>query len=171
MMKKSKVFIYFIVLSIVVNAQSQSNMTINQDAPVVQTKEMNIYAKPEKVWNVLTQIEKWSKWNDKIKKPTIKEEPNVGVSFTWKTNGSKIKSIIHTFDRHKTLGWKGKAFGVKAIHNWYLEPTQNGTKVVVKESMEGWIIWLLKRKMNSVLEEDMTYWLKQLKIECEKPMT
>jgi hypothetical protein len=34
--------------------------------------------------------------------------------------------------------------------------------------MEGWFIFLLRKKMNNILEEDMTYWLEQLKIECEK---
>lgn len=143
-------------------------MKINQEAPVVQSEEIIINAKPEKVWKVLTDIEKWFSWNSNIKNPTLNEEPKVGASFTWKTNGSKIKSKIHTYDQNKSLGWKGKTFGAKAIHNWYLEPTNNGTKVIVEESMEGWIIALMKKKMNSTLEKDITFWLEQLKIECEK---
>jgi uncharacterized protein YndB with AHSA1/START domain len=149
-------------------AQNQINMTINQEAPVVQSKEVSINAKPEKVWQVLTDIENWSDWNEKIKKPSVKEEPNVGVSFTWKINGSNIKSQIHTYDPNKAFGWTGKTFGAKAIHNWYLEPTAHGTKVIVKESMEGWLIALLKKKMNTVLADDLGFWLEQLKVACEK---
>lgn len=69
------------------------------------------------------------------------------------------------------LGWGGKTFGARAIHNWYLEPTKEGTKVKVEESMEGWVINLIKRKMNLKLADDMTYWLKQLKAESEKSNT
>jgi uncharacterized protein YndB with AHSA1/START domain len=167
MMKQSIIFIYFMALSLVVNAQNQTNMTINQEAPVFQSKAITIDAQPEKVWEVLTEIDKWPSWNSKITKSTINDQPSVGVSFTWKTNGSKIKSQIHTFDPEKTMGWKGKAFGVKAVHNWYLKPVNNGTRVMVEESMEGWIIALMKKKMNSILEKDMIYWLEQLKIESE----
>lgn len=143
-------------------------MTINYKAPVVQTKETIINAKPQKVWTVLTEIKNWSNWNTKIKNPIIKVAPKVGASFTWKTNGSKIKSEIHTFNQSSEFGWTGKTFGAKAIHNWYLEPTENGTRVIVEESMEGWIIGLIKKRINNILEKDMIYWLEQLKKESEK---
>ncbi|AWW32815.1 polyketide cyclase/dehydrase [Echinicola strongylocentroti] len=143
-------------------------MTINKEAPVVQIKEIIINATPEKVWQILTNIGSWNEWNERIKQPTLQGDLEVGSSFTWKTNGSKIKSRIHSFSPNKTLGWKGKAFGASAIHNWYLEPTENGTKVSVEESMEGWIINLMKKKMNEKLADDIIYWLEQLKKESEK---
>ena len=142
-------------------------MTINQEAPVVQKKEIIIHATPDKVWQVLTDIESWNNWNERIKRPKIQGELKVGNAFTWETNGSRIKSVIHTFIPHKILGWQGKALGATAIHNWYLEPTEKGTKVSVEESMGGWIINLMKKKMNEKLAEDMSFWLKQLKQACE----
>jgi len=148
--------------------KNQSQMTINQEAPVVQINEIVINATPEKVWQILTNIERWDKWNERIKKPKLQGQLDEGSSFTWKTNGSKIKSKIHSFKPNEVLGWQGKAFGANAIHNWYLEPTGNGTKVIVEESMEGWIINLMKKKMNEKLAEDMIFWLEQLKEECEK---
>jgi len=143
-------------------------MKINREAPVVQTNNITISANPERIWSVLTDIEKWPNWNSKIKNPKLKEELNIGVSFTWKTNGSKIKSQIHTFNPNRAIGWIGQNFVAKAIHNWYLEPTKNGTKVTVEESMEGWLIQIMSKKMNNILKEDIKYWLQQLKIECEK---
>lgn len=143
-------------------------MTINQEASVVQKKEIAINVTPSEVWQVLTNIQSWDEWNKRIKQPNSQDKLEKGSIFTWKTNGSKIKSKIHTFTPYEILGWQGEAFGVTAIHNWYLEPTENGTKVRVEESMEGWIINLIKKKMNDKLAEDMVYWLEQLKIECEK---
>lgn len=150
-----------------VNAQTQANMTINQDAPVVQKNAILINVKPEVVWQVLTNIESWEDWNKRIIKPKLQGKLNIGSRFTWKTNGSKIKSTIHSFRLYRVIGWQGKAFGASAIHNWYLEPTKTGTIVRVQESMEGWIIRLMKKKMNEKLANDMIYWLEQLKIECE----
>jgi uncharacterized protein YndB with AHSA1/START domain len=168
MMKQSIILISFLALSSAVNAQNQTNMTINQDAPVVQSKEVLINAAPGEVWNVLTDIEEWSNWNTRIKKTTLREKLKTGARFTWKTNGNQIKSQIHTYDHNTTLGWTGKTFGAKAIHKWTLIPINRGTKVIVEESMEGWIISLMKKKMNTILENDIAYWLDQLKIECEK---
>jgi len=143
-------------------------MTINQEAPVVQTKEILIEAAPGRVWQILTNIDDWCEWNERIKQPTLKGNLEVGNIFTWKTNGSKIKSKIHTVIPDKMFGWQGKTLGAKAIHNWYLESAEEGTIVRVEESMEGWIINLMKKKMNLILEDDMKYWLRKLKEESEK---
>ncbi len=88
--------------------------------------------------------------------------------FKWTNNGSKITSKIHTLEKNSKLGWIGKNFAAKAIHNWYLTSTEEGTKVRTEESMEGWLISLMKRKMNRILMDDMTSWLESLKIECEE---
>ncbi len=149
-------------------AQNQPQMTINREAPVVQINEIVINATPEKVWQILTDVESWDTWNERIKSPKLLGELEVGSSFTWKTGGSKIKSRIHTLTPYKCFGWQEKAFGATAIHNWYLEPTENGTKVRVEESMEGWIINLMKKKMNEKLANDLGFWLKKLKEESEK---
>lgn len=167
-MKQSLNLIFLNAMTFNVRAQNQSQMTINQEAPAVQKKETTINATPKEVWQVLTNIQSWDEWNERIKQPKSQDKLEVGGVFTWKTNGSKIKSKIHTFTPNKMIGWQGKAFGASAIHNWYLEPTESGTKVRVEESMEGWIINLMKKKMNEKLAEDMVYWLEQLKIECEK---
>jgi len=143
-------------------------MTINANAPVVQAKEIEIEADIHTVWHVLTDINRWSEWNKRISHSTLQDSLAVGSCFTWQTNGSKIKSSIHTVSPQESFGWEGKAFGVSAIHNWYLEPTASGTKVRVEESMQGWIVKLLKNMMNSKLADDMQYWLERLKQECEK---
>lgn len=150
------------------NAQIQSNMTINKNAPVVQSKEIVILASPEKIWNILSDINNWDKWNKRISNPTLQTKIEEGAQFTWKTNGSKIKSVIHTLKKNEIIGWKGKAFGATAIHNWFIIPTENGTIVKVEESMEGWIIALMKKKMNEKLSDDMNFWLEKLKEESER---
>lgn len=143
-------------------------MKINREAPVVQCKEITINATPDKVWQILSKIENWDSWNERIKKPTLQSPLEVGSGFTWKTNGSLIKSKVHTCIPSTMLGWEGKAFGAKAIHNWYLEATTKGTIVKVEESMEGWAVQLMPKKMNKILANDMEFWLGQLKKESEK---
>lgn len=143
-------------------------MKINNEAPVVQKNEIFINETTEKIWKILTNIENWDKWNNRIKNPILREDLKVGTTFIWKTGGSKINSKVHTILPEKEFGWTGKTFGATAIHNWYLEPNKNGTKVKVEESMEGLIIVLMKKKMNQKLADDMKFWLERLKFESEK---
>lgn len=143
-------------------------MEINQDAPVVQKSEILINATSERIWKILIDIENWDSWNNKIKNPNLQENLKIGTIFSWKTGGSTIKSKVHTISPNKKLGWTGKTFGASAIHNWYLEPIGSTTKVKVEESMEGWLIGLMKKKMNQKLANDMEFWLEQLKLESEK---
>ncbi|NVK03197.1 MAG: SRPBCC domain-containing protein [Flavobacteriia bacterium] len=144
------------------------NTPINKTAPVVESKEIEIKASPEKVWSIMADIDRWAEWNVNIKNPKTLSEPAVGSQFKWKNNGSNITSTLHTFEPNQEMGWTGKNFAAKAIHNWYLTPTENGTKVRTEESMEGFLMNLMKKKMNDVLVEDMTTWLAQLKAKCEK---
>ena len=141
---------------------------INKSAPVVESKEIEIKAKPEKVWEVMSNIDKWADWNINIKNPQTLSELAVGSKFRWKNNGSNITSTIHTLNENSMIGWTGKNFAAKAIHNWYLTPTENGTKVRTEESMEGFLMSLMKKKMSEILIEDMTTWLDQLKAKCEE---
>ena len=167
-MKQILSLIFLTALAGFANAQNQIPMIINQEAHVVQTEEIFIDATPEKVWEVLIHIENWDDWNSRISTPILYGKPEIGSTFTWKTNGSKIKSRIHTLQPTQRLGWTGKTFGATAIHNWYIASSGNGTSAKVEESMEGWIIGLMKKKMNRILADDMPYWLEQLKTESEK---
>ena len=56
-------------------------ISINKNAPVVQSEEIEINAKPVKVWEVLSDIDKWSDWNRNIKNPQTLSVTSVGSKF------------------------------------------------------------------------------------------
>ena len=143
-------------------------MKINEKAPVKQAKQIQIQADPEKVWAVLTDIDNWVNWNEKITQARTEGKPIKGGRFNWKVNGAKINSTLHTVEPYKVFGWSGTTFGGSAIHNWYLSANREGTLVKVEESMEGWLVGIFKSKMNKDLEKDMQFWLEMLKKESEK---
>lgn len=142
-------------------------MQINEQAPVVKRDSILIHASPEKVWSILTDINKWPDWNTSISRAALKGEPLVGSTFSWTINGVGIQSILHSVVPYSTFGWSGKTIGTQAIHNWYLEAREGSTLVRVEESMQGWIPALFKRKMNEDLEKDMRRWLEWLKAKSE----
>lgn len=147
---------------------TSANVQVNTSTSVLQYDTLFIAAKPQKVWEVLTNISQWPKWNSKIIKTQTDTNLTEGSKFEWETNGASIKSEIHTAKINNTFGWTGSTFGGTAIHNWYLEETENGTIVRVEESMQGWLVWIFQSKMNKDLKKDMRYWLDQLKKESER---
>lgn len=141
---------------------------INNNAPAKCSKEITINAPVEKVWSILTDIDNWTSWQTAITFSKINGELKPETTFDWKSEGLKIHSTLHTVKPYKYLGWTGKSLGSFAIHNWTLEDINGKTKVYVEESMEGFLVKLLKKTFNKILEKGMMTSLEQLKLACEK---
>lgn len=141
---------------------------INLNAPVKCSKTISIRANKEKVWTVLTNINKWAEWQSAISQPNLKGDLKPNTPFDWKTGGAKIHSTLHTVIPYGQFGWTGKTIGLFAIHNWTLTEEEGETSVTVDESMEGFLAFLFKNNFNKNLEKGMQLWLELLKKECEK---
>ncbi|MDX2286428.1 MAG: SRPBCC family protein [Bacteroidia bacterium] len=142
-------------------------MQTNPNAPVWQSAQMHVQAAPETVWSVLTEVHQWPVWHAAISQAAIGSAAAPGVPFRWKIRSSVIRSVFHTVQPCTRLGWSGITFGGSAIHNWVLTPDTAGTLVQVEESMDGWLIRLFRRQMNTLLAADMQEWLESLKRRCE----
>lgn len=140
---------------------------IHENAPVLAKMSIRIQASPDKVWQVLSNVNAWPQWQSDISKAEMQGKLQAGSTFIWKSNGAIIKSTLHTVQAPNTLGWTGKSLGINAIHNWYLIADQEYCLVKVEESMEGLLAWLLKGMMNRNLEKGMRNWLELLKKVCE----
>lgn len=151
-----------------VGSTSYFTVPVTENAPVKSSKSIFINAAPEKVWQVLTDVNNWPKWNKDIPKAKVSGEIKPGTTFDWKTGGAAIHSAIHTADSCQALGWTGKTFGASAIHNWTLVAGNGGTTVKVDESMDGFLSKLFRKSFQKNLENGMLSWLEQLKAECEK---
>jgi len=142
--------------------------SINANAPVKHSETITINAKPIIVWQLLTNINEWPSWQKDIAYTRLEGKLQEGSAFTWKTGGAKITSVIHTAETIKRLGWTGTTFGATAIHNWTLTEKNGGTEVLVEESMQGFLVVLLKKMFSKNLAKGMITWLEMLKNECEK---
>ena len=141
---------------------------VNYNSKVYCTKSIQINARPEVVWQVLTSIDSWSKWQKDISKAHLSDSNlKIGAQFKWTTNGATINSKIHTVTPNLHLGWTGKTIGVNAIHNWKLDYSNGLTKVPVEESLHGWLTKLFRSKFQKDLETGMDKWLLLLKKESE----
>lgn len=144
--------------------------SINNNAPVKYSKSVNINARIEKVWSVLTDIDNWSSWQSDIKKSKLNGELKPHSTFEWITGGVKIHSTLQNVNPFKQFGWTGKSFGIFAIHDWILSVNENTTTIKVEESMEGLLTKLMKKSLNKKLDTSLQLWLNLLKDESEKRM-
>ncbi|GAB2796542.1 hypothetical protein HNQ93_004351 [Hymenobacter luteus] len=143
---------------------------VNPQAPAQTRQVIEIAAPPEKVWQLLSQVNHWSAWQPDIQSPRLNGPLQVGTSFDWHTGGLRIHSTLHTVEPLTRLGWSGAAFGSFAVHNWTLTPLPNGhTRVRVDEGMEGWLVQLLRPVFQRGLDSSIALWLNRLQQAAEKP--
>lgn len=163
-------FIGTIVITIAVLeifSKYTASKTIHPDAPVITRKSIVINAPVTKVWEVFADVDHWSSWQKEIKSPKINGEFKEGTTFNWKSNGLTITSTLQTVAVNKMVGWSGPAFGAFAIHTWHFTEQNGQTTVWVEESMEGWLVQLLKSRFQYSLNRSIDSWLHYLKVESE----
>lgn len=146
----------------------KTSKTIHLDAPVITRKSIVINAPVEKVWKVFSDVNNWDTWQKEIVTPEINGAFKSGTSFNWKSNGLTIISTLQKVETNKMVAWSGPAFGAFAIHTWHFKEHNGQTTISVEESMEGWLVSLLKNNFQSSLDTSIEYWLTALKIESEK---
>jgi hypothetical protein len=140
---------------------------INKKAPVQAQKEILVNASPESVWKIHADINGWSDWNPDISFSKLEGELAEGAVFNWKSRKAKITSVICDLEPGRRIAWTGQGMGVQARHVWTIEPNGSGTILKTEESMEGWLVNLMKGRMRKVLESSLDAWLIDLKTEAE----
>ncbi len=139
-------------------------MEINQTAVLKTSKEIEIQAPVDKVWDIQTNIDAWPEWQPEISEAKLDSSLKPDASFVWKSGGFKLISTIGKVSKNSFIGWTGKGFGASSIHTWEFERLENGNTLVrTNESMNGWLVKLLKGVMDKKLNDSLDIWLDSLK--------
>jgi uncharacterized protein YndB with AHSA1/START domain len=141
---------------------------VDRSAPAVAEAETEIAADPETVWEVLTDLEGWPRWNPDVSSVALDGSLEPGATFRWKAGRATITSTIRKMERPSLIGWTGKTAGIDAIHVWRLEPGDGGTLVRTEESWQGLLVRLLRGPMRKSLEKAVDGGLGHLKAEAER---
>jgi uncharacterized protein YndB with AHSA1/START domain len=139
-------------------------MKINDKAVLKTVKEIEIQAPLDAVWKLQTDINSWAKWQPDISEAKLDGSLETGTRFKWKSGGFTLNSILEEVILNKIIGWSGSGFGASAVHIWEFSSLENGnTHVRTSESMDGWLVKLLKGMMRKKLNESLDGWLNALK--------
>ena len=156
----------------VVVAEKTSHYTasdqVNAAAPVQTQQSIRINAAPEKVWALLTNVNHWADWQKDISHPRLSGAFQAGNSFDWESGGLNIHSTVGVAEPLKRIVWSGPAFGSFAIHTWTLTEHDGTTEVVVRESMEGWLVSLATTVAQKGLDTSIATWRGAVKQSAER---
>ena len=144
-----------------------NSMSIDEQAPVTGEAETQIHAPVDVVWSILTDFNSWPKWNTGVNRIHIHGDVEVGAEFIWVGGGSKIRSRIEVLEENVRIVWSGKALGTRAVHEWRFESMGTHTRAITRESLDGWMVKLLKGPMRKMLKNALEQGLELLKKEAE----
>ncbi len=103
--------------------------------------EIIVNATPEEIWSVLMNTDSYNQWNPvmKLLEGEVREGNKVKYQFTQDAkNVSNISSNVKKIIPNKLLNQEGGiSFIITFNHRYILEPTVNGTKLIIHEDYTG----------------------------------
>lgn len=143
-------------------------MNINQDAPLYAREEVFINAPVVLVWKLQADIERWPQWQPDVASATLEGPLQKGTVFRWKAAGLNIVSTLQVVDEPRSIGWTGVSLGMRAAHQWHVEPRGEGTLAWTEESISGWLARLLKLFDRRFMQKSLAKSLNTLKAQAEQ---
>ena len=137
-------------------------------AAVSSTREIDIAAPAEVVWEVLTDFDGWPQWNPEVKSMSWDGPLAPGAMFRWKAGPGTIVSTVEEVDRPRYIRWRGRTLRISAIHVWRFEERDGGTHVETEESFSGFLVRLLRGTLQKQLDRALEEGLGHLKREAER---
>jgi len=110
------------------------------------SNRIDIQAPPQRVWEVLIDVESWPKWYAGARDLSLasttpgKLAPNAVLS--WNIMDLDFTSTVHEFEPPYRLSWESRKSTIQGYHTWLLIPTEFGTHLVTDESQFGVLAWL-----------------------------
>ncbi len=140
---------------------------VDERAQVQATAEISVAAPVEKVWRLISQIDRWPSWNPAVRDVQVHGGVAVDMSFDWVNGKSRIRSTLAVVDPLHEITWSGVSAGVRAVHRNMLEQTPDGmVRVRSTESMSMPFLGLIfsSEKLRAGLND----WLATLKQAAEE---
>jgi hypothetical protein len=130
--------------------------------------------RPEHVWQVFADIDRWSQWNPVIgKSHWISGQPwIIGSTFFMEIlqpRRMSFKPVIVDVRAPHRVVWTGKVPGFKGTHGHEFTQQPDGTTLVrTWEEFSGFATWFFSAGMKERLIPMYAAWLDSLKAEAEK---
>lgn len=135
--------------------QNPFKISVDRNKKAYAKGEILINAPAEEVFKKIADINNWPQWQDSVKKVRLNGPLTEDSSFKWKANGMAIHSKLHTLKPCSAIGWTGNMWWIRAIHNWSFYSENGQCRVIVEESMSGFLSGWLKRTLESGIVQNL----------------
>ena len=131
---------------------------IDDLAPISARCETIIDAPTERVWELLSQPQRWEQFASDVRDVRLDDGVVEGGRFTWRNGRAKLSSRFAVVNPGRELTWTGTALGSKAVHRHLLTPANDDqTRLATEESMAGPLLVLFFS--SAKLHASLTTWL------------
>jgi uncharacterized protein YndB with AHSA1/START domain len=139
-------------------------------APVFETAAIDVQAPAETVWDTLTDVDSWPQWMPGVRSVVTHGPFGVGSKFEWRAGPGLIRSEVVTAERPHIAGWRGRTFGISAVHTWRIQPPAGSASSHVdsSEAWSGLLPLLLRGMMRKAVRRALDEGLPALKAEAER---
>ena len=114
--------------------------------PIEVRNETVIQATTERVWDLLTDVERWPSWYRACRWVRVESRDSAGrpMSFRWKAHPVELRSTVVTNDRPHSFAITADARGFHAERTFTVRSAPDGlsTVVVSDETQTGLFSWL-----------------------------
>ena len=137
--------------------------------------DIDIAARPEQVWDVLTALDQWSQWNPVLAGIVLDGSLREGargrlsVELPPPVGRRSIAVRLVTVRPREELAWQGGVAGVvEGRHGFRLEATDLGTRVIHSETFSGVMAPALVALLRRQLERRYRRLNRGLRERCER---
>jgi uncharacterized protein YndB with AHSA1/START domain len=145
-----------------------TDITVDENAPVVVRLSTTVNAPLATVWAVHTDIDSWAGWNPDIERAELDGPLAPGASFRWLTHGLDITSTVRQLVPGRRIVWGGPSQGIDGVHVWTFKETDGVVTVHTEESWSGAPVDAQPEQLRQALEQSLEAWLSHLKTEAER---
>jgi hypothetical protein len=136
--------------------------------PIVVKDEIMISREPALIWDLLTNVSRWSRVNKLIRRAAIYGPPKPGTEFKFISGKWDFDAVIIEAAPESGFIFDAKSIGLRLHFVWEIAEEMGKAKIIATISAGGWITILFNRRTKRSLEDNLFTCLYSLKTTLER---
>src|SRR5689334_17385024 len=134
---------------------------------------IDIQAPPDRVWAVMSDVERWREWTASISRIEKLDPGPLRVGTRARVYQPKLLPALWevTEVRDRSFTWISRSPGVLATAVHSVEPTSAGSRAILELTFSGWLSSLIGRLMGGITHRYMAMEAAGLKQRSEQALT
>ena len=133
---------------------------------------VDIAAPPERVWAVMSDVERWHEWTASIRSVRLRDGGPLAVGSRALIRQPKLPPArwrVSLLEPGRRFDWVSTAPGVRVTGVHSVEPTPTGSRATVGLRYDGPLAWLLESTTRAITLRYLNLEAEGLKRRSEKP--